>query len=292
MSRGWVVGLALLLVLVGSVVFHFLSPWWFAPIASNWGFIDTTINITFLVTGVVFAAVMLFMIYCVFRFRHQEGRKADVSYRPENNKLELWLTIGTAVGVAILLAPGLVVWAQFVSVPEDAAEVEVVGQQWQWSFRYPGEDGVLGTTSARNVSFENPLGLNPDDPAGQDDLIIEADSLHLPLDKPLKILNRSLDVLHNFMVPEFRAKMDMVPGLVTFIWLIPTRTGTFDIICAELCGSGHYAMRGTVVVEEESKFKAWLQEQSTFAELFAEAGKLELAANVVEPAPAERGIAQ
>ena len=292
MTRGWIVALVFFVVLVGSVAFHFLSPWWFAPIASNWGFIDTTINITFLVTGIVFCAVLLFMAYCAFRFRHREGTKADVEYEPESQKIEVWLTVGTAVGVAILLAPGLFVWAQFVTVPEGAAEVEVVGQQWQWSFRYPGDDGVLGTTSPLNVSFENPLGLNPDDPAGQDDILIEGDALHLPLDKPVKVLNRSLDVLHDFMVPEFRAKMDMVPGLVTFFWLIPTRTGTFDIICAELCGSGHYTMRGNVVVEEESEFQAWLQEQPTFAELYAEAGQPKLAAIAVKPAPAQKGIAQ
>ncbi len=290
MSKGWVVALALLIVLVGSVVFHFLSPWWFTPIASNWGFIDTTVIITFWITGVVFTAVVLFMVYCVFRFRHKEGRKA--AYEPENRKLEVWLTVGTALGVAGLLAPGLFVWGQYVTVPENAAEVEVVGQQWQWSFRYPGADGVLGSTNSRNVSFENPFGLNPDDPAGQDDILIEADALHLPIDRPVKVLNRSLDVLHDFMVPEFRAKMDMVPGIVTFFWLVPTRTGTFDIICAELCGIGHYTMRGSVVVEEESDFQAWLQEQPTFAELYAETGKPKLAANVVKPAPAERGIAQ
>ena len=292
MSRSWIVALALFVVLAGSVLFHFLSPWWFTPIASNWGFIDSTVIITFWITGVIFIIVLLFMIYCVFRFGHKEGRSEKVEYEPESPKLEMWLTIGTAVGVAALLAPGLFVWNQFVTVPEDAATVEVLGQQWQWSFRYPGADGVLGTTSPRNVSFENPFGLNPDDPAGQDDILIEADALHLPIDKPVKVLNRSLDVLHDFMVPEFRAKMDMVPGLVTFFWLIPTRTGTFDILCAELCGTGHYAMRGNVIVEEESAYQAWLQEQPTFAELYAQAGKIELAVNEGTLDSAEREIAQ
>ena len=290
MVKAWIVALALLVVLIGSVGFHFLSPWWFTPIASNWAFIDSTVVITFWLTGVVFIAVVLFMAYCVYRFRHQDN--VEVEYEPENKKLETWLTVGTAVAVAGLLAPGLFVWGQFVTVPEGAAEVEVVGQQWQWGFRYPGVDGVFGTTEPRYVSFENPLGLDPDDPAGQDDVIIETDALHLPLDQPVKVLNRSLDVLHDFMVPEFRAKMDMVPGMVTFFWLIPTRVGTFDILCAELCGSGHYAMRGNVIVEEESAFQAWLQEQPTFAELYAEAGKVRLAANKATPSAGEREITQ
>ena len=265
-----VVALLLALVGVGTVVFHFWSPWWFTPIASNWGFIDTTIEITFWVTGVVFVAVMGFTAYCVFRYRYKEGRRSE--YEPENPKLEWWLTGLTTVGVVIMLAPGLVAWAQFVTVPEEATEFEVLGQQWQWSFRLPGEDGVLGTTNVRNVSDENPFGLNPDDPNGQDDVLIEGDDLHLPIDKPVKVLLRSLDVLHDFYVPQFRAKMDIVPGMVTFFWFTPTRTGTFDILCFELCGIGHYAMRALVVVDEESAYQEWLQEQSTFAQSLAQAG--------------------
>jgi cytochrome c oxidase subunit 2 len=171
-----VVALVLVLVAVGSVAFHFLSPWWWTPIASNWDYIDNTIVLTFWITGVVFVAVVLFMAYCVFRYRYRQGRRA--AYEPENKKLEAWLTGLTAVGVMGLLTPGLFVWADFVTVPEEAAEIEVVGQQWQWSFRYPGKDGVLGTSDPRNVSFENPLGLNPDDPAGLDDVVIEGDDLH------------------------------------------------------------------------------------------------------------------
>ena len=257
----------LVLVALGSVLFHVLSPWWWTPIASNWGYIDDTINITFWITGVVFTAIVLFMAYCVFRFRHQPGRRAE--YEPENKKLEWWLTIVTAVGVAAMLAPGLFVWNQFVTVPQEASEVEVVGQQWQWSFRLPGKDGRLGTSDIQYVSSDNPLGLNPDDPDGQDDVVIEADDLHLPLGKPVKVLLRSIDVLHDFYVPEFRAKMDLVPGMVTYFWFTPTRTGTFEILCAELCGVGHSNMRGTVVVEEQSEYQAWLRKQQTFAQLSA-----------------------
>jgi cytochrome c oxidase subunit 2 len=246
-----------------------MSPWWSTPIASNWGYIDDTIIITFWVTGVVFIAVILFMAYCAYRFRYQKDKRSE--YEPESTKLEIWLTVLTAVGVAVMLTPGLFVWNQFVSVPEDAAEIEVMGQQWQWSFRLPGEDGVLGTTSAQNVSGDNPYGINPNDVNGQDDILVDGDELHIPLDRPIKVLLRSLDVLHDFYVPEFRAKMDMVPGVVTYYWFIPTRTGAFDILCFELCGVGHHAMRGTVVVEAESDYQAWLGEQTTFAQSMARA---------------------
>ncbi|MGI6856277.1 cytochrome c oxidase subunit II [Mesorhizobium sp. 1B3] len=259
--------LVLVLVVVGSVLFHALSPWWWTPIASNWDYIDHTLVITFWITGIVFSAVVLFMAYCVWRFRHREG--AEAAYEPESRRLEWWLTVVTAVGVAAMLAPGLYVWAQFISVPKDATEVEVIAQQWQWSYRLPGKDGKLGTSNSTLISPENPLGVSPDDPNGQDDLVIEAADLHLPMGKPVKMVLRSIDVLHDFYVPEFRGKMDMIPGSVTYFWFTPTRTGSFEVLCAELCGVGHGFMRGVVAVDSEEDYQAWLQEQSTFAQLSA-----------------------
>ncbi len=291
------VAIILLIVAVGSVIFHFWSPWWFTELASNWGSMDTTIIITFWVTGVVYIVIILFMAWCVYRFRNREEKGEKAEYEPESKKLELWLTIGTAVGVAVLLAPGLFVWNQYVTVPEEAVEVEVVGQQWDWAYRYPGADGVLGTSDARLITAENPFGLNKDDPNGQDDVLVQGDDLHLALNQPVNVLLRSIDVLHDFYVPQFRAKMDLVPGLVTFFWMTPTRTGTFDILCAELCGSGHYAMRGKVVVEEKADFEAWLAEQQTFAEQQEEARNAvedgrSLVLNAERPEPAHRVMAQ
>ena len=199
----------LLLLIIGTVIFHFWSPWWFTPIASNWQEMDDTVNLTFFVTGIVFIAVNLFLAYSVYKFRHKKGQKAD--YDPENKKLEWWLTIVTSIGVAAMLAPGLFVWANFVTVPEDAAEVEAVGQQWHWSYRFPGDDGILGETDALFITPDNPFGMSPDDPNGQDDVLIASPELHLPIDQPVKLLLRSKDVLHNFTVPQFRVKMDLVP---------------------------------------------------------------------------------
>jgi cytochrome c oxidase subunit 2 len=258
------IAIVLILLVIGSVLFQFLSPWYFTPIASNWGAMDDTINLTFWVTGLVFVAVNLFMAYCVVRYRHRKESLAK--YEPENKKLEWWLIGLTTVGVAAMLAPGLFVWAKFVEVPHDAAVLEVVGRQWSFSYRFPGNDGKLGTVNARYVSDKNPFGMNPDDPNGRDDLLITGSELHLPVGKPVKLLLRSIDVLHNFAVPQFRAKMDLVPGLVTYIWLTPTRTGKFDVLCNELCGTGHFAMRGKVVVEEELAFQAWLGGHPTFAQ--------------------------
>jgi cytochrome c oxidase subunit 2 len=290
-----IAALLLFLVVVGTVVFHILSPWWWTPIASNWGYVDDTIIFTFWITGVVFIIVGMFVVYCVYRYRHREGRRA--AYEPENTKLEVWLTGLTTLGVVGMLTPGLFVWNQYVTVPDEAYVLEAVGQQWQWSFRFPGEDGALGASDARIISYENPFGLDPDDPKGQDDVLIESDEVHIPLDRPVKMALRSIDVLHDFYVPQFRAKMDMVPGMITYFWLTPTREGTFDILCFELCGTGHYAMRGKVVVEEESAYQAWLQAQPTFAEMLAQAGNgtedaVDLALSEGEAESAERGFAR
>jgi cytochrome c oxidase subunit II len=258
------VALILILVVVGSVAFHLLSPWWWTPIASNWQYIDATMIITFWITGVVFIAVVSFMAYCVFRFRHKEGRKAD--YQPESKKLESWLAAGTALGVAAMLAPGLVVWHSFVNPPPEATTVEAVGQQWQWSFRLPGKDGKLGLSDTRFVSGDNPLGLNAADPHTQDNVVVIGGDLHLPVDKPVKILLRSIDVVHDFYVPEFRAKMDLMPGTETYFWFTPTRIGTFEVLCAGFCGVGHPFMRANVIVDSEADYQKWLQAQPTFAQ--------------------------
>ena len=264
-----VVAIVLVLLVLGSLLFHFLSPWYFTPIASNWQAMDDTISITFWVTGFVFVAINLFMAYAVLRYRYRKGGRA--MYEPENKKLELWLTGLTTVGVAAMLAPGLFVWAKFVEVPKDAAVFEALGKQWYWSYRFPGKDGKLGTVDAKYVSDKNPFGMNPDDPDGQDDVLVASPELHLPLGRPVKALLRSVDVLHDFAVPQFRAKMDLVPGLVTYIWFTPTRSGKFDLLCNELCGVGHFVMRGKVVVEEEREFQAWLSSYPTFAQTLARA---------------------
>jgi cytochrome c oxidase subunit 2 len=256
--------IVLFLLIVGSVLFHFLSPWYLTPIASNWGTIDATVTITFWVTGIVFVAINLFMAYAIIRYRHRKGQRAD--YAPENKKLEAWLVGLTTIGIAAMLAPGLFVWARIVHAPEDAMVFEALGRQWSWSYRFPGKDGVLGTVDARYVSAENPFGLNPEDPNGRDDVLVSSPELHLPVGRPVKVLLRSLDVVHDFSVPQFRVKMDLVPGLVSYVWFTPTRTGQFDLLCLELCGIGHYTMRGRVIVEEEPAFRSWLGAYPTFAQ--------------------------
>lgn len=259
--------LALVLIAGAAVLFHFLSPWQATPVASNWGGIDHTLALTMLISGAVFVAINLFIAYVLVRYRHREGHRA--AWAPHNRKLEMWLTGFTAAGIAAMLAPGLQVYFQMIHPPDRTMDFEVLGQQWQWGFRFPGPDGQLGLTDVRYMNVDNPFGLNPADPAGQDDVLVSGGELHLPLDQPVKVLLRSRDVIHDFYVPQFRVKLDMVPGLVSHFWLTPTRVGRFEIVCSEYCGLGHYNMRGLVVVEDRDHFQSWLATQPSFAQTLA-----------------------
>ncbi len=258
------IAVVLILLVVGSLVFHVLSPWTFTPLASNWSQIDDTINITFWVTGFVFVAVNLFMAYAVIKYRAREGNKA--TYDPENKKLETWLTILTSVGVAAMLTPGLFVWGDFVNVPDDAMEIEAVGQQWHWTYRLPGADGQFGNVKAELIDNENPFGMDPEDPLGRDDVLVENGEVHLPINVPVKVNLRSKDVLHDFAVAQMRVKMDLVPGMETYLWFTPTKLGSFEVLCEELCGIAHHTMRGSIVVDNQADFDAWVASYPTYAD--------------------------
>ncbi|MEM4986014.1 cytochrome c oxidase subunit II [Collimonas sp. H4R21] len=262
-----VMAVALVLMVVASLLFHFLSPWWLTPLASNWRQMDDTLTITLVVTAVFFVAINLFIVYTLLRFRHREGRRA--AYQPDNKKLEHWLIVATSIAIMGLLAPGLFVYAAYVTVPANALDVEVVGQQWQWRFRYPGAGGKLGRSSIDLVSAANPFGIDPRDPAGQDNILVNNNELHLQINQPVRMLLRSQDVLHDFYVPPFRARMNMVPGMVTSFWFTPNKLGRYEVLCAQLCGVGHSGMRGYVVVEDAASFQKWLKAQPTFAQAMA-----------------------
>lgn len=261
------IAIIIILLVIGSLVFHFVSPWWFTPLASNWGAIDNTIDLVLWVTGIVFVLVNLFLAFVIIKFRYNKNRRAH--YEPENSRLESILTIVTTIGVAGMLIPGLFVWADFVEVPDNASDVEVVGQQWFWSYRLPGNDGKFGKVAIEHVNEDNPLGIDGNDANGLDDILILTNELHLPLDQPVNLTLRSKDVLHNFAVPQFRVKMDLVPGTSSYLWFTPTKTGRFEILCEELCGMAHYTMRGSVVVDTAEDYQRWLAQQPTFAQFMA-----------------------
>ncbi len=275
----------LLVMVVGSLLFHFVNPWQATPLASNWKTMDDTLTITFAITGVFFVAINVLLAYIVWRYRHREGRRA--AYGPENRRLERWLIVGTSGGIMALLAPGLFVYARYVDPPGDAMVVEVLAQQWQWRYRFPGADGKLGGSDARFFGAANPFGLDPADPASRDDVLVDSIELHLPLNKPVRMVARSHDVLHDFYVPPFRARMNIVPGQVSSFWFTPTQAGRFEGLCAQLCGVGHPNMRGVVVVEDPASFAAWLARQPSFERAQADARN-----RGADPAAQGRSLAQ
>jgi cytochrome c oxidase subunit 2 len=260
MIMAWV----LALIVAGSVLFHLMNPWWITPLASNWKAMDDTLTITIVITGIFFVGINLFVVYTLLRYRHRPGSPRAV-HEPESKALERWLIGITTVGIMALLAPGLVVYASYVKPPQDATLLEVLGQQWQWRFRLPGADGKLGLSETRHVSPTNPFGLDPADPAGQDDILIAEQEVHLPLNKPVHVILRSHDVLHDFFVPPFRARMNMVPGQISTFWFTPTQVGRFEAMCSQLCGVGHPNMRAVVVVEDAANYQVWLKDKETFA---------------------------
>lgn len=281
-----VMAVALIVIVVASLAFHIASPWWTTPLASNWQRMDDTLSITLLITGIFFVAINLFVAYALWQYRHRDGRRA--AYEPDNKKLERRLLVGTTLGIMALLAPGLFVYAEYIRAPDDALVVEALGKQWEWHFRFPGASGKLGLTNVNHVNASNPFGLDPDDPVGRENLLVTGD-LHLPLNKPVKMLLRSQDVLHDFYVPQFRARMNIVPGMVTSFWFTPTKAGRYEIMCAQLCGVGHYNMRGYVVVEDEATFLKWLEAQPTFTATLDKprAGSAATAARGREALPAQ-----
>lgn len=257
------IALLLCVVTLGSVVFNFTTPFHFDVIGSNWNLIDITVYITFIICGVAFVALGLLMAWWVYKFQYQEGKYAE--YEPENAKLESRLTIITTIGVVVMLAPGLVAWNDYIRPPSDAYELEVYSKQWKWHYRFPGADGIFGAAHNQYVKFDNPFGMKPDDPYGEDDILIESGAVKIPVDRPVKVLLRSEDVLHDFWVPAIRAKMDAVPGMVTYFWFEPIVERVYEVLCAELCGRGHHSMRGEMHVVSIEEFSTWLNDQVTWA---------------------------
>lgn len=250
--------IVLVLIVLGALLLTASGIWWFTPLASNWGEIDLALIITLAVIGLAFVVLNLFLAYTVVRYRHREQGRAQ--FLPDDPKLEKILIGITALGIVILLAPGLFAYSKFIHPPRDAFTVEVVGEQWRWTYRYPGPDGKLGRTSSKLTSPKNLFGIDLADPAAQDD-ILSYSELHLPLGQPVRLQIRAKDVLHSFFIPAFRAKMDAVPGMVTSYWFIPTVEGKFQAVCAELCGIGHHRMQSPVIVEKFEDFQQWLLKQ-------------------------------
>jgi cytochrome c oxidase subunit 2 len=246
------------------------------PLATTHGAqIDSLIGWTHLFMLVLFVGWSGFLLYALIRFR--QSRNPVANYTGVKSHASNYSEAGVAVVEAILLfAFSIPIWAARVDhiPPEsEALVVEVTGEQFAWNIHYAGPDGKFGRTDIKLLDLQsNPLGLDRDDPAAQDD-VTTLNQLFLPVNKPIVVKLRSKDVIHSFGVPEFRVKQDAIPGLTIPIWFVPNITTAdmrarlgnaefqYEIACAQLCGLGHAKMRGFVTVQTAEEFQTWLDEK-------------------------------
>ena len=254
---------------------------WLPPIASEHGAqIDSSLVWVHWLMALLFIGWLTFFLYCLLRFRR--SRNPVANHTGATSHASSWLEGGVAFAEAILLVGlSIPLWADRVSgfpAEKDSTVVRLVAEQFAWNVHYPGPDGVFGRTLIEKIDVQtNPLGIDRSDPSAKDD-VFTVNQLRLPVGKPAIVQLSSKDVIHSFNVPEMRIKQDAVPGIEIPVWWVPTvttaamrqQTGkpefVYEIACAQLCGLGHYRMRGFVTIEEPADFQKWMDEQVAAAQ--------------------------
>lgn len=242
-----------------------MQEWLGLPVAASThaGEIDQMLVIVHWLMLALFVGWGAFFLFVLVRFRKSANPKA--SYTGAKGKLSKGLEVAIAlVEVALLLFYAIPAWAKRVRdfPPEsEAVLVHVIAEQFAWNVHYPGADGKFGRTDPKLVSSDNPIGLDRTDPFAKDD-ITTINQLNLPVNKPIMIRLSSKDVIHSFGLYEMRVKQDAIPGLDMPVWFIPNRIGEYEITCSQLCGLGHYRMRGFVNVQSAADYSAWLANEA------------------------------
>jgi cytochrome c oxidase subunit 2 len=282
-------------LLIAFLVFGLIGVWWCNDMfygktlfpqgaASEMGQkIDLMLYITIGVTGVVFVITQALLFWFAFKYQERDDRKAF--YFPHNTKLELLWTTVPAIFLTVLVVFGLKYWFKITGeAPKNAIVIEVTGHQFGWEFRYPGPDGILGKKDYKLTQGANSLGVDFSDPASRDDIHVSG-TVHMPVGKPVKFVINSQDVIHDVGLSHFRMKMDAVPGIPTTLWFTPlytteemkVRSGdpnfVYEISCDQMCGKGHFSMRGVIIVESEADYEKWLSTQkSEYSTIYPAAG--------------------
>jgi cytochrome c oxidase subunit II len=235
--------------------------------------IDQMLYITIAITGIVFFITQILLFWFSFKYQYSEKRKAF--YFPHNNKLEVIWTVVPAIALTVLVGFGLMYWFQITGeAPKDALQIEITGKQFNWIYRYAGKDGIFGKKYYRNISDaeNNSLGLLWDDPATHDDLVVSS-AMYMVVNQPVKLIINSRDVIHDVGIVQFRMKMDAVPGTPTTMWFTPKYTTQemkkitgnpdfeYEISCDQMCGKGHFSMKGIIQVVTPEEFVLWRAKQ-------------------------------
>jgi cytochrome c oxidase subunit 2 len=256
-----------LFVVTGLVGVGYGARTWLPPLASRHGSgIDAMLVYLLVAVGALFLAGHVALGVLIWR----AAQRPRITHRLATHRTE-W-TLSAALGILMALvaeggvmAIGIPVWTEYfgASPPPRARLVEVTAQQFIWNVRYPGGDGAFGRTDPRLIDdTTNPIGLDRADPAAADDVMLQ-NEIAVPVGQPVTVRLRSKDVIHSFFLPHLRVKQDAVPGMTPEIVFVPTREGTFEIACAELCGLAHYRMQGFLHVLTEEKFRGWLEQQGS-----------------------------
>jgi cytochrome c oxidase subunit 2 len=236
------------------------------PNASEHGYlVDHLLEACHVFMAVLFVGWSCYFLYTLWRFHRSRNPKAD--YHGVQSKASAHLEFSVVLIEAVLLLGfGLPLWGKRVTGEQfppkgDAIVVHAVAEQFAWNFHYPGPDGQFGNRRADFVAGNNPLGIDPNDPAGKDDLISK-NELHLLNQKPAIIEITSKDVIHGFQLQHMRISQDAIPGSKIPVWFRPIRAGEYELVCSQLCGAGHFAMRALCKVDDKAEFDAWVKEQT------------------------------
>jgi cytochrome c oxidase subunit 2 len=257
----------LIVIMVAATVYVFAANLYPAPppITSLGLLVDHQYDRTLYLCAVVFILSQLGLAYAIFRFRDR-GQRAKFSHG--NNTMELVWTTATIILFLGLGFLGRRAWAEsrFTQAGPDALQVEVTANQFVFNFRYAGPDGKFGRVDPKLVSAStgNPLGLDPKDPAGNDDIVVP--TLTVPVNREVELMLRSQDVIHNFYVRELRLQQDAMPGMIIPIHFTATVIGQYEIVCTQLCGLGHYRMRSFLNVVSDADYAKFLKDNAAQAQ--------------------------
>jgi cytochrome c oxidase subunit 2 len=226
--------------------------------------VDILIKYVHLLMLALFVGWAAYFLYAVFRFRQKANPKAD--YLGVTNHASSYIEVAVVVVEAFLLfAFAIPLWAHAVDkFPEekDSTVVRITGRQFNWIARYPGADGKFGSNRVDLVSADNAMGVDKSDPAAKDDVVVESSEVVVPVNKPVIAHISSLDVIHAFKVVPLRVTQDANPGMSIPVHFTPTQTNTYQIQCSQLCGNGHYSMKGIFKVLSQEDYDAWLKSKS------------------------------
>ncbi len=238
--------------------------------------IDYMFNITLILTTIVFILTHIALFGFSFKYRGSENRKAY--FYPHNNSLERIWTIIPAIVLTVLVLLGFFTWRGITNVSlEDqkkAINIEVTGEQFKWSLRYSGADNQIGSRNYKLTTPTNGLGIDFKDQKSWDDKLVS--EIVIPVNKPVRFTVGSKDVLHSFYLPDFRAQINAVPGMPTYFQFTPRLTTAevrvernnpeynYVLLCAKVCGAGHYNMQAKVTVVSEAEYVTWLAKQALY----------------------------